>query len=265
MNRRDLLVAATAALAFVACSGGASRTPALVYDPRALPSGPVGVSIAYGRAIVMQTPKLMKPFVRADLSCDACHLAGGTVARGGSLMGTYARFPQWNRRARRVISLQDRIAECFLYSMNGTPPPYASDAMIAIVAYIAWLSRGTTIGASRSPGVRDAVALPDGAPSVAGGAALYASKCSMCHRSNGSGETGIFPPVWGPRSFNRGAGMAHIEVMTAFIRYNMPRNAPGSLSVSQAYDVAAFILSHPRPSFHKNALVLTPSLPAKYF
>ena len=32
----------------------------------------------------------------------------------------YGRFPQWNSRAHRVIALQDRIAECFLYSMNGT-------------------------------------------------------------------------------------------------------------------------------------------------
>jgi cytochrome c len=45
----------------------------------------------------------------------------------------------------------------------------------------------------------------------------------------------------------------------------MPQNAPGSLSLSQAYDVAAFVLSHARPRFAKNAMVVTSALPAKYF
>jgi cytochrome c len=45
----------------------------------------------------------------------------------------------------------------------------------------------------------------------------------------------------------------------------MPQNAPGSLTLEQAYDVAAFVLSHPRPRFQKNVLVVTRPLPAKFF
>jgi cytochrome c len=45
----------------------------------------------------------------------------------------------------------------------------------------------------------------------------------------------------------------------------MPQNAPGSLSLAQAYDVAAFVLSHPRPRFRKDALVVTRPMPAKFF
>jgi hypothetical protein len=45
----------------------------------------------------------------------------------------------------------------------------------------------------------------------------------------------------------------------------MPQNAPGSLSLTQAYDVAAFVLRLSRPRFHKNALVTMPPEPAKYF
>jgi len=71
--------------------------------------------------------------------------------------------------------------------------------------------------------------------------------------------------LWGPHSFNGGAGMAHADRMTGFIRYNMPKNAPGSLSLSESYDVAAFVLSHARPRFAKNASVITGALPAKYF
>jgi thiosulfate dehydrogenase len=250
-------------LALAGCSSGASRNG--LYDPRALPPGPVGQSIAYGYAIVVQTHRLMKRYVRADLECADCHLAAGTLARGGSLVGAYGRFPQWNNRAHRVITLQDRIAECFLYSMNGRAPAYSSKAMIALVAYIAWLSRGTPVGAKQPASDRYIEPLPNAPPSILRGAMLYAQRCTHCHGLDGEGLPGTYPPLWGARSFNDGAGMAHIDRMTGFIRYNMPHDAPGSLTLAQAYDVAAFVLSHRRPHFRKTALVATPPLPAKYF
>jgi thiosulfate dehydrogenase len=259
-TRLALLLALAAAL-----SGCSSHVPAPLYDPRALPTGPLGDSIAYGYAIMVKTHHLMKPYVRADLTCADCHVAAGTKPRGGSFIGTYARFPQWNKRAHRVIALQDRIAECFLYSMNGKAPAYNSKAMIAIVAYIAWLSRGTPIGAKQSASDRYVEPLPSASPNASRGAILYGQHCAACHQADGAGISGTFPPLWGARSFNQGAGMAHIDRMTGFVRYNMPQNAPGSLSLAQAYDVAAFVLSHPRPRFRKDALVVTHPMPAKFF
>lgn len=264
MNRKGWL-AATAAFGIAACSGSPPGAGSALYDQRTLPSGPLGASIAYGRAIVVDTQRLMKPYVRAEMSCAACHIAAGTQPRGGSFVGVYGRFPQWNKRAHRVIALQDRIAECFLYSMNGKVPPYSGKAMIAIVAYIAWLSRGVAVGAGESQDDRFIVPLPQAAPNPTDGAKIYANKCSICHQPDGGGIAGVYPPLWGSRSFNNGAGMAHADRMSGFIRYNMPQNAPGSLSLSQAYDVAAFVLSHPRPRFRKNAPVVTGALPAKYF
>lgn len=252
-------------VASAACSSGASRSGESLYDARTLPPGPVGSSISYGYALITQTHRLMKSYVGADLNCSDCHISAGTKPRGGSFVGVYGRFPQWNRRARRVITLQDRIAECFLYSMNGRPPAYSSKAMIAIVAYIAWLSRNTPVGEKQPASDRYIEPLPNASPSPVRGAAIFAQRCEMCHGKNGQGVAGFFPPLWGRRSFNDGAGMAHLDRMTGFVRYNMPQNEPGSLSLAQAYDVAAFVLSHPRPHFRKNALVAVPALPAKYF
>lgn len=262
MIRRILVCAA---LALTACSGGASGNVGAPYDPRTLPTGPVGESIAHGYAIIVQTHRLMKAYVRADLTCADCHIAAGTQPRGGSFVGVYGRFPQWNKRAHRVIALQDRIAECFLYSMNGRAPAYTSKAVIAIVAYIAWLSRGTPIGAKQPASDRYIEPLPSASPNAARGAALYREKCAACHGRDGQGVSRVYPPLWGPRSFNDLAGMAHADRMTGFVRYNMPQDAPGSLTLAQAYDIAAFVLSRPRPHFRKNALVQTPPLPAKYF
>jgi thiosulfate dehydrogenase len=42
--------------------------------------------------------------------------------------------------------------------------------------------------------------------------------------------------------------MARINTAAAFIRWNMPYDRQGSLSEQQAYDVAAFVLSHQRPN-----------------
>jgi thiosulfate dehydrogenase len=237
----------------------------VLFDTNSLPSGPLGKSIAYGRAIIMNTPALMKRYVRADMTCADCHIAGGTQARGGSFVGVYGRFPQWNRRAHRVIALQDRIAECFLYSMNGRPPGYASKEMVAIVAYIAWLSRGVAVGSAQPESDRYIEPLPGASPSVGNGRTIYATRCAGCHQPGGGGVSGTYPPLWGKLSFNRGAGMAHLDRITGFIHANMPQDAPGSLTLDQAYDVAAFILSNPHPAFAGKTLVTTPSRPAKYF
>jgi cytochrome c len=39
---------------------------------------------------------------------------GMPVPHGGSFLGIYATFPQWNKRSHRFIALQDRLDDCFL-------------------------------------------------------------------------------------------------------------------------------------------------------
>lgn len=266
-----LVFAAFGALAACSSNSSSNLTPAQLYDPQALPSGSVGKEIAYGHELIVNTQKELKPYVTAQMSCAACHINGGTQPRGGSFRGTYAAFPQWNSRAKRVIALQDRLTECFLYSMNGHPPAYSSREMIAMVAYIAWISRGVPTFSSPLPEVKAVVASPASPPSIARGGQIYAQKCSVCHQANGaglntaSGDPGAYPPLWGPTSFNNKAGMSRPARMVPFIYYNMPANAPGTLSQQDAYDVAAFILSHPRPKFQGKRPVTYPALPARYF
>lgn len=251
------VIVAVMALAAAGCAATASND--------AGPAGPVGDLVAYGRAIIVDTPGTMKANVTADMSCQACHVNAGRTARGGSFVGVYGQFPQWNQRAHRVIALQDRVAECFLYSMNGRPPAYSSRQMEALVAYIAYLSRGTIVGATPDPAVRLARLQAPQRPDAAHGAGLYAQRCASCHGADGGGVHGTFPPLWGPKSFNDGAGMHRTGTMAAFVRYNMPKNAPGSLSPQDAYDVSAYVLKHARPHFDKRRIVTFPSQRAEYF
>jgi thiosulfate dehydrogenase len=125
------------------------------------------------------------------------------------------------------------------------------------------LSRGTPIGATPDPAVRLA-SISLGKPDPAHGQAIYSQKCSACHGANGAGSA-AFPPLWGATSFNAGAGMHRLNTMAGFVRYNMPQNAPGSLSDREAYDVAAYVLSHPRPKFQGSRPISFPAQPAKFF
>jgi len=267
MRIERLLIVVFCAVAAVACASGGTPQPAStpLYDPAALPSGPVGAQIAFGHDLLEDTHAKLPQYATARMNCSACHINAGTIARGGTLAGVYARFPQWNKRAHRVIALQDRIAQCFLYSMNGKPPAYDSKETIAMVAYIAWLSRGTPVLATADPQAGFRLPEPTVSPNVANGASVYAAKCASCHQANGNGIALAVPPLWGPDSFNAGAGMDRLADMAGFVRYNMPQNAPGSLTSEQSFDVAAYVLSHARPAFAKGRAIGFRSEPASFF
>ena len=85
---------------------------------------------------------------------------------------------------------------------------------------------------------------------TARGRALFASTCTICHGADGMG-TAAAPPLWGPGSFNMGASMARIRTAAGFIHAAMPLSKPGSLTPQQAYDLAAYITSQPRPDLAK--------------
>jgi thiosulfate dehydrogenase len=231
--------------------------------PQPMPRGADTALIGYGKVLLEQTPRYLGSYITARMACSACHLDAGTRAHGGSFVGTYAMFPQWNARAHRFITLQDRLAECFLYSMNGRPPAYDSREMVALTAYIAYLSRGTIVGTGRpDQGFVTLHAAHAGDPVA--GELIYRTRCISCHGANGDGgPAGAAPPLWGPYSFNSGAGMN--RKMAAFVRAVMPLNAPGSLSDQQATDVAAFVLLHPRPQFDPKRTIVFPPRPAGAF
>ena len=69
-------------------------------------------------------------------------------------------------------------------------------------------------------------------------------------RFYGSALGYLMPPLWGPDSFNDGAGMARLITIANFVHFNMPHGTDyldPRLSVDDAWDVGAFVLSHPRP------------------
>ena len=217
-------------------------------DPANIPDGPLGDSIRFGLQIFTATPQYAPAYVGNLLSCSDCHLQDGTAAYASPLAGVPGLFPMYKARAGRVITFEDRIQECFTRSENGRPLPPSGPQLVAIVAYIQWLSQGQPDGRAL-PG-RGLVKLPELQGDPANGARIYAQKCAVCHQADGGGVPPAVPPLWGPNSFNDGAGMSHVAQMAAFVQHNMPQNNPGTLTPQQAFDVAAYVDGKPRPKFN---------------
>ena len=218
-----------------------------------IPAGPLGDAIRYGQQIVNATPTTTRAFTGNGLNCASCHLDGGRTADAAPFVGLTGLFPEYRSRRGSVESLEQRINDCFRRSMNGKPLPSDSREMIGLLAYIAWLSQGVPTGVEvKGRGFRD-ISSP-AAPDPVHGKALYAQKCAGCHGPSGAGIKGaggvyVFPPLWGPQSFNVGAGMARVSVAAAFVQAKMPLGNAGALTDQEAYDIAAYFTAQPRPGY----------------
>ncbi len=203
-------------------------------------------SVRRGRAMMRNTRDSLPRHVGNALACTSCHQQEGTVKGAMPWVGIYARFPQYRSRAGATQLIEDRINDCIKRSLNGTALVPESRDMRDIVAYMAFLSHGYPVGADVDGQGLPAIAplTPDGAK----GRVVYAARCARCHGARGEGIA-LATPLWGPRSFNIGAGMARLRTAAAFIKARMPQDSAGALTDQEAFDVARFITSQPRPDF----------------
>jgi thiosulfate dehydrogenase len=232
-------------------------------DLAALPPGPESDLIRYGWQLVVETPRLIgknatnpaKRYAGNDLACTNCHMNAGLKPFAAPLVSTFASYPAMFNNM--VLSLAERINGCMTRSMNGSPLPTGGREMEAFIAYMQYIARDSPVGV-RIAGMGLLPLKPAAqAPDAQRGAAIFTQWCARCHGPNGQGDPrtppGIgyaIPPLWGPNSFNAAAGMANATMAAAFIRANMPYGvdyrAP-ILTEQQAWDLAAFITSRPRP------------------
>ena len=224
-----------------------------------------------GFKIFTQTKKYAARFSGNDLSCGHCHINAGQREKALPLVGVAGIFPEFNKRADREFSLVDRIVGCFLRSMNGSGAPTmlsahdpdsaaapiaGSEEVRALVAYIDWLSEGYAPGDSLPwrglNTIAESALIPVGELDSLRGAQLYLEKCVNCHGEDGQGvaigdiKAG---PLWGPASWNDGAGAARVYTLAGMIRYMMPYIDTGSLTDEEAQQIAFFISTQPRPAY----------------
>jgi thiosulfate dehydrogenase len=267
-------VALVAAVAVGMATTDAGRAQAIappvwtVPEVGALPDDAHGRLVRRGRDLITATyahigpevPDPAKRFAGNNLACSNCHLDAGTKKFGLPLFGLVALFPQYSARLGAEITIEDRVNSCMSRSMNGRALPSDGPEMQAMVAYIRFLSSGVPAGKVLSGLGTGAMPELGRAADPARGKTIYAKACLACHNTDGSGirrslptsDLGyMVPPLWGPDSFNNGAGMARLITAANFVHFNMPHGADYTnpqLTVEQAWDVAAYMISQPRPT-----------------
>lgn len=224
----------------------------------AIPEGHDGDAIRRGREIFMNTATNAGDYVGNGLACVNCHLDAGRQPLSAPMWAAWGQYPKWRGKNKMINTMEDRVMGCFTYSMNaqhsisGGPPPHGSDIYRDLEIYFSWLATGAPNRTKMDGAGFGKVEKPEGGYSLDRGAQVFAENCAVCHGDDGQGQTDIngrivFPPLWGPNSFNWGAGMGRINTAAAFIKNNMPLSQPGKLTDQQAWDVAAYIDSHERP------------------
>jgi len=243
--------------------------------PKEYPAGEVGKMVKLGEDIMLHTDShpLTKDMVGNKLNCASCHLKGadgkpGTADGIGTFIGTATAFPAYSKREKTVQTLQDRINNCFMRSMNGKRPIIDTKASVAMATYVTWLSDGmpmhmdTKRPCSPNNSARWAkdnkkfakIQKKATHANYENGKKIFAAKCASCHGDHGQGM-GNFPPLWGKDakgewlSYNTGAGMSKLNKGAAWVQSNMPLGQGGSLSDQEAADVMLFVDAQPRADF----------------
>ena len=227
-----------------------------------------------GFLLFTRTSELSAHLTGGTMTCNNCHPNGGQRERAMPLVGVDRVFPEYNKRAGRDFTLEERIVGCFMRSLNATGTAGQnvavrhenelngatlspeSEEVGDLVAYIKWLSWNRDIdatlpwrGHNQLP-ASSLLKLDQLNPKL--GRALFLEKCSNCHGEDGQG---IYigdkrpGPLWGRNSWNDGAGAARTYTLAGMIRYWMPYMNPGSLTDEEAQHIAAFITSQQRPGF----------------
>lgn len=212
-----------------------------------IPNDSLGASIRRGLALVTNTTDSLPGYAPGKINCTSCHLDGGRNVEAAPLTGSHARFPKYMDRTGAVITLADRVNYCFTRSLAGTQLPGTSREMEDILAYIAFISQDVPTGA-KTPGDDGLIKMAAFEGDTARGAAQFAKTYVVCHGADGQGGVGQIPALWGPKSYSVGASMAREERAASFIWHNMPLGQGKTLTPQQAYDVSAYINSHPRPN-----------------
>jgi thiosulfate dehydrogenase len=227
-----------------------------------IPETPEGDLIRYGRDLIANTSRYLGPrgkvaHISNGLNCQNCHLDAGARIYSNAMVDVSTVYPTFRPRSGIVESIEFRVNDCMMRSMNGQPLDSGGREMEAIVAYLKWLGNGMPKELATRPewNLEDLPYL-DRAADPAKGEIVFLNKCSTCHGTDGMGlphadSSGyVYPPLWGPDSYNTGAGLYRLARFSSLVKTTMPFGVSHEfpqLTDEEAWDVAAFVNSQPRP------------------
>lgn len=223
-------------------------------------------NLPYGKDLIARTayyfgPKGKVGHLANGMNCQNCHNDAGTKFYGLNLLSTAANYPQYMPRTGDVMSIAGRINGCMQRSMNGKALDTTSREIKAMVAYIKSLGKGVAKGERPAGSSVLKLAYMNKPADPTKGKVVFIQKCQVCHGAEGQGlKTAnsalyTYPPLWGKDSYNDGAGLYRITTFAAFVKNNMPFGTTyktPQLTDEEAWNVAAFVNSQPRPHFDQS-------------
>lgn len=234
-------------LAFVTlCTLTGCREPAATNGPEPSPTPATAGTVApVDNEAMVQGRRLFEksfeklPGVQAKLHCSSCHLSGGTAEGAAPLVGVASYYSGDG-------ALEEKINGCVRENLNGEALAADSPEMAGLLAYL----KGLHQDPPPTRGLK-LLAPPAQAPDRGRGQALFVAKCQDCHLADGSGQYPQgkykYPALWGDHSFTMGSALAKPENLAAFITVKMPLGQGQTLTEQEAWDIASFVTSQPRP------------------
>jgi thiosulfate dehydrogenase len=230
-------------------------------DTNQIPHSAEGELIRYGRSLIANTADFFGPngkiaHTSNGMNCQNCHLDAGTKPWGNNYGGVFSTYPKFRERRGANENIFQRVNDCFQRSLNGAALDSNSHEMQAMLAYIKWLGQNVTKGKKpKGSGIHQLVFLGRTADPQKG-EFVFELKCAKCHNTSGQGILKpdslnyLYPPLWGSHSYNTGAGLYRLSRFAGYVKDNMPFGASyknAQLTDEEAWDVAAFVNSQPRP------------------
>ena len=216
----------------------------------------------YGRELIENTsyylgPKGIVAHITNGMNCQNCHLDGGTVPWGNNYSAVASTYPRFRERSGTDETIPKRVNDCLQRSLNGEAIDSNSKEMKAIIAYMNWLGDG--IPKNYKPKGSGIMEIPflDRAADPVKGKIVFMNNCQRCHATDGQGQkiesafNYVYPPLWGENSYTTAAGLYRISRFAGYVKTNMPNDVveyhKPQLTDEEAWDVAAFVNSQPRP------------------
>lgn len=207
-----------------------------------IPNDVMGTAIRRGRAIAVSTRDSLH-LEPGALRCASCHLDAGTKRGALPWVGSYARYPRVDGQG-GVLTVHERINICLRRNLRAATMRPDDPQMEALVAYIAFLSRGVRLGSQVEGQGDDTLTVRAG--DAGDGGRVWKTECASCHGAFGQG-TDKGGPVWGRRSFTATSEMASWGTFAGFLRGHMSTAGRRSgLSDQDVADVTSFVLRQGR-------------------
>ncbi len=225
--RAALVLSAAGLLAPALQATAADARPAFTPPSAAsLPDSEFGKIVRQGEQIFLHTPKNASQFVGNDLNCVSCHLDAGRRPDSAPMWAAYVLYPAYRAKNGHVNTLAERLQGCFRFSMNGKAPAADDPVLTALQTYMFWLASKAPTGVPLKGQGYLKLPAPAQKADYVRGSEVYGQYCAVCHGDKGQGQKNgshwVFPALWGPDSFNWGAGMHQIGNAAGFIKANMP-------------------------------------------